>query len=98
MMLNKEDSSPVIDIHFKGIDGDGVAVAYVHRNFSARNMQSTNTILGSVLRQVFRALSQISDGVRKAIEEAMRKQKGRLAVAGSGFPRFSICSPSLCQV
>jgi len=43
-MLKKQDSTLVVDIHFKGTDGDGVAVAYVYYDFSARNAQSTSTI------------------------------------------------------
>ena len=59
-----------------GIDGGGVAIAYVYCDFSIRNMQSTSTVLGSVLRQVVGALEEIPDEVRQAFERAKRQPDG----------------------
>ena len=75
-MLKKQRSSLVIDTLLNGIDEDGVAVAYVYCDFSARNMQSTSAVLGSVLRQVAGALAEIPDAVRKAFERAKRQTDG----------------------
>ena len=59
-----------------GIDGGGVAIAYVYCDFSIRNMQSTSTVLGSVLRQVVGALEEIPDEVQQAFERAKRQADG----------------------
>ena len=45
-------------------------------DFSARNVQSTGTVLGSVLRQVVGALAEIPDEVQKAFERAKRQVDG----------------------
>ena len=66
-------SSLVIDTLLGGVEGSGVAVAYVYCDFSAQNMQSASTVLGSVLRQVVGALAEIPDGVQKAFERAKRQ-------------------------
>ncbi|PWW80923.1 hypothetical protein C7212DRAFT_148142, partial [Tuber magnatum] len=69
-------SSLVIDTLSKGVDGDGLAVAYVYCDFGARNVQSASTVLASILKQVVGALPQIPDDVWKAFEEA-KKQNTR---------------------
>ena len=75
-VLKKQHSSLVIDTLLKGIDGDGVAVAYVYCDFSARNMQSASTVLGSVLRQVVGALEKTPDEIQEAFEQAKRQADG----------------------
>ena len=75
-MLKKQYSSLVIDTLLEQTDGDRVAVAYVYCDFSAQNMQSASTVLGSVLRQVVGALAKIPDGVEKAFERAKRQADG----------------------
>ena len=45
-------------------------------DFSTPNAQSANTVLGSLLRQVVGALSQIPDGVQKAFERSKRQVDG----------------------
>ena len=78
-MLKIQHSSLVIDTLSKGIggiDGDGVAVAYVYCDFSTPNMQSTSAVLGSVLRQVVGALAEIPDGIQQAFERAKRQADG----------------------
>ena len=72
----RQYSSLVIDRLLDGVDGDGVAVAYVYCDFSAQNMQFASTVLGSVLRQVVGALADIPDGVQKAFERARRQADG----------------------
>ena len=47
-----------------------MAVAYVYCDFNTRNVQSASTILGSVLRQVVRALARIPGEVQGAFERA----------------------------
>ena len=66
----------MIDTLSDGIDGDGLAVAYVYCDFSIRSMQSTSAVLGSVLRQVVGALEEIPDGVQKAFERAKKQTDG----------------------
>ena len=66
----------MIDTLLNGIDGDGVAVAYVYCDFSTRNMQSAGAVLGSVLRQVVGALTRIPDEVLKAFELAKKQADG----------------------
>src|SRR5437879_2625625 len=63
-VLRKLHSSLVIDTLSRGVDGDGVIVTYVYCDFSTRNVQSTSTVLGSVLRQVVGALAEVPDEVR----------------------------------
>ena len=75
-MLKKRHSSLVVDTLLNGIDGDGVAVAYVYCDFTTRNMQSTSAVLGSVLRQVVGALEEIPDELQKAFERAKRQADG----------------------
>ena len=75
-VLNNQHSSLVIDTLLNGIDGDGVAVAYVYCDFTARNMQSTSAVLGSVLRQVVGALEEIPGELQKAFEQAKRQADG----------------------
>ena len=75
-MLRKQYSSLVIDLLCREIDGDTVAVAYVYCEFSARNMQSAGTVLGSVLRQVVGSLPEIPDEVRAAFELAQKQVDG----------------------
>ena len=72
----KRHSSLVIDTLPKGIDGDGVAVAYVYCDFTTRNMQSTSAVLGSVLRQVVGALEKIPDEVQQEFERAKKQADG----------------------
>ena len=43
VMLKKQHSSLAIDVLLKGVDG-GVAIAYVHYDFSAQNVQSASTV------------------------------------------------------
>lgn len=45
----KQPSSLVTDTLLNGADGGGIAVAYVYRGFSTRNVQFTSTILVLVL-------------------------------------------------
>ena len=66
----------MIDTLFKGIDVEGVAVAYVYCDFSTRNMQSASAVMGSVLRQVVGALAKIPDEVLKAFELAKKQADG----------------------
>jgi len=75
-VLKQWRSSLVIDTLCDGIDGDGVATAYVYCDFSARNMQSTNAVLGSVLKQVVGALAEIPSGVQQAFERAEKQVDG----------------------
>ena len=78
-MLKNRRSSLVIDTLSKGIagiDGDDVAVTYVYCDFSIRDMQSASAVLGSVLRQVVRALAEIPDGVQEAFELAKTQVDG----------------------
>src|SRR5437879_4357080 len=83
-ILKYQHSSLVIDALSKGIDGDGVAIAYVYCDFSTRNVQSVSTLLGSVLRQVVGALAEVPDEVRRAFEHAKRQTDG--------------CRPLLCEI
>jgi len=53
-----------------------VAVVYVYCEFSAWNVQSAKTVLGSVLRQVVGALAKIPNEVQKAFECAKRQVDG----------------------
>ena len=71
-----QHSSLVIDTLFNGIDGDGVAVAYVYCDFTTQNMQSASAVLGSVLRQVVGALAEIPDELQKAFERAKKQADG----------------------
>ena len=66
----------MIDRLLKGVDGDGVAVAYVYCDFSTPNMQSASAVLGSVLRQVVGALAEVPDEVQKAYERAKKQADG----------------------
>jgi len=66
----------VIDKLLKGIDEDGVAVAYVYCDFSTRNMRSTSAVMGSVLRQVVGALPKIPEEIQQAFERAKRQADG----------------------
>ena len=66
----------MIDTLLKGINGDGVAVAYVYCDFSARNVRSASTLLGSVLRQVVGALAEIPDEIQKAFDQAKSQADG----------------------
>ena len=75
-MLKRQHSSLVIDTLLNGIDGDDVAVAYVYCDFSARNVQSASTVLGSVLRQVVGALEKTPDEIQKAFDQAKRQADG----------------------
>ena len=75
-MLKRERSSLVIDRLLNGVDGGGVAIAYVYCDFSTPNMQSTSAVLGSVLRQVVGALAEIPDEVQKAFECTKRQADG----------------------
>src|SRR5437868_5666030 len=75
-MLRMKHSSLVIDTLSTEIDGDGVAVTYVYCDFSARNVQSASTVLGSVLRQVVGALVEIPDEVQEAFEKAKKQVDG----------------------
>ena len=75
-VLKNQHSSLVIDTLLNGIDGDGVAVAYVYCDFTTRNMQSTSAVLGSVLRQVVGALAEIPDEARQEFERAKRQTDG----------------------
>ena len=75
-MLKRQHSSLVIDRLLNGVDGDGVAIAYVYCDFSTPNMQSTSAVLGSVLRQVVGALAEIPDEVQKAFERAKKQADG----------------------
>ena len=78
-MLKKQHSSLVIDTlsnGIDGIDGDGVAIAYVYCDFSIRNMQSTSAVLGSVLRQIVGALEEIPNEVQKAFKRAKKQTDG----------------------
>ena len=75
-MLRDPYSSLVIDTLCREIDGDSVTVAYVYCDFSARNVQSAGTVLGSVLRQVVGSLPEIPDEVRKAFGRAKRQADG----------------------
>ena len=75
-MLRMRHSSLVIDALSRGMGGDGAAVAYVYCDFSARNVQSASTVLGSVLRQVIGALPEIPNDVQKAFEQAKRQVDG----------------------
>ena len=75
----KQPSSLVIDRLFgeiNGINGDGVAVAYVYCDFNTRNVQSASTVLGSVLRQVVGVLAEIPVEVRGAFERAKGQVDG----------------------
>ena len=74
-VLKKQHSSLVIDT-LNGADGDGVAVPYVYCDFTTRNMQSTSAVLGSVLRQIVRALEEIPDEVQQAFELAKKQDDG----------------------
>ena len=75
-MLKKQRSSLVIDTLLNEIEGDGVAVAYVYCDFNTGNMQSTSAVLGSVLRQVVGALTEIPDSVQRAFERAKKQADG----------------------
>ena len=75
-MLKKQHSSLVIDTLCDEIGEDNVAVAYVYCDFSTPNAQSASTVLGSLLRQVVGALTQIPDDVQKAFERAKRQVDG----------------------
>ena len=66
----------MIDTLCDGIGEDNVAVAYVYCDFSTPNAQSANTVLGSLLRQVVGALTQIPDDVQTAFERAKRQVDG----------------------
>jgi len=76
VVLKKQHSSLVVDKLLKGIDGDGVAVAYVYCDFTTRNMQSTSAVLGSVLRQVVGTFAEIPDDIQQAFERAKRQSDG----------------------
>ena len=75
-MLKRQHSSLVIDTLRREIDEDNAAITYVYCDFSAQNLQSTRTVLGSVLRQVVGALAEIPDEVQKAFERAKRQADG----------------------
>ena len=66
----------MIDTLLKGVNGDGVVVAYVYCDFSTQNMQSTGAVMGSVLRRVVGALARIPDEVVKAFERAKKQADG----------------------
>ena len=53
-----------------------MAVAYVYCDFTTRNMQSASAVLGSVLRQVVGALTNIPDEVQGVFEKAKRQADG----------------------
>ena len=53
-----------------------MAVTYVYCDFMARNMQSTSSVLGSVLRQLVGAFAEIPDEVQQAFERAKRQAGG----------------------
>ena len=74
--LKKQHSSLVIDTLCDGIGEDNVAVAYAYCDFSTPNAQSASTVLGSLLRQVVGALTQIPDDVQKSFERAKRQVDG----------------------
>ena len=76
-MLKKKHSSLVIDELSNGIDGNGMAVAYVYCDFSAQNVHSASTVLGSVLRQVVGALAEIPGEVQGAFDRAEEQVDGR---------------------
>ena len=75
-MLKRWHSSLVIDTLCDGIGEDNVSVTYVYCDFSAPNAQSANTVLGSLLRQVVGALTQIPDIVQKEFERVKRQVDG----------------------
>lgn len=49
-----------------------MAVAYVHCDFSALNVQSVSMVLELVLRQVVGVLVEILDGVRKELKKDLK--------------------------
>ena len=75
-MLKRQHSSLVIDTLLGWVDEDGAAVTYVYCDFSTRNAQSTSAVLGSVLRQVVRALETIPDELQEAFKKAGRRADG----------------------
>ena len=74
--LKRQHSSLVIDTLRREIDEDNAAITYVYCDFSAQNLQSARTVLGSVLRQVVGALAEIPDEVQKAFKRAKRQADG----------------------
>ena len=66
----------MIDTLCNEIGQDNVAVAYVYCDFSTPHAQSASTVLGSLLRQVVGALTQIPGDVQKAFERAKRQVDG----------------------
>ena len=66
----------MIDTLCNTIVEDNVAITYVYCDFSARNVQSTRTLLGSVLRQVVGTLTEIPEEVQMAFERAKRQVDG----------------------
>ena len=104
-VLKRQHSSLVIDTLLKQADGDSVAVAYVYCDFSAGNMQSTSTVLGSVLRQVVGALAETPEWVQQAFERAKRQADGcglllleildTLTKSLEGFEQSFICIDAL---
>ena len=85
-----------------------MAIAYVYCDFSAQNVQSARAILGSVLRQVVGALTEIPDEVQKAFEQSKRQVDScglrlpeilaLLAKSLSGLKRTFICIDALDEL
>jgi len=77
MLIDRGDSSLVVDRLCDQSRGQNAAVTCFYLDFAARKEQSVVSILGSLLRQVVGGLERIPEEISRAFQEERNSIGGR---------------------
>ena len=77
MLINRDDSSLVVDTLCYQTRGQNTAVACFYSDFAARKEQSAINMLGSLLKQVISGMERVPENISLALQEQRKAVSGR---------------------